>query len=189
MGGFHIIEDRPTPKAVYNKRIYLQAAVYSESLATVPTARTDRQAAERSRSATMPPSSAQRTFTKLCPLTCSVARKSFKADFHITNNQTIANLTSVYLAGEPSVSTSLTSGAFFGAIFAWPSMERFGRRVPLQVASLVFIVGAILMTVATHQIGLQYAGRVITGLAVGVLTAVVSSRARNPLTADTHCNL
>lgn len=93
----------------------------------------------------------------------TVARKSFKSDYNITNNQTIANLTSVYLAG-----------AFFGAIFAWPTMERFGRRIPLQVASLIFIVGAILMTVAKHQIGLQYAGRVITGLAVGVLTAVVS---------------
>lgn len=52
-------------------------------------------------------------------------------------------------------------------------MERFGRRIPLQVASLVFIVGAILMTVATHQIGLQYAGRVITGCSVGALTAVI----------------
>lgn len=31
MGGFRIIEDRPTPKAVYNFRIYLFSAVACES--------------------------------------------------------------------------------------------------------------------------------------------------------------
>lgn len=31
MGGFKIIEDRPTPKCVYNARVYLQATVVGES--------------------------------------------------------------------------------------------------------------------------------------------------------------
>jgi MFS family permease len=45
--------------------------------------------------------------------------------------------------------------------------------MPLQIASIVFVVGAILMVATSHSLGMMYAGRVITGLGVGTLTAVI----------------
>ena len=52
-----------------------------------------------------------------------------------------ANLTSCFLAA-----------AFFGALTAWPAMETRGRRFAIQLSSLIFVVGAILMTVAKHDL-------------------------------------
>jgi MFS family permease len=50
---------------------------------------------------------------------------------------TTANITSAYLAA-----------AFFGALFAWPIMETLGRKITMQVASVIFLVGAVVMTAA-----------------------------------------
>ncbi|KAL1408787.1 hypothetical protein Q8F55_005600 [Vanrija albida] len=142
MGGFQIVEDRPTPKAVYNARIYTLAVVCSFGALTF---------------------GYDGAFVGT-----TIARKSFQDAHGITEmsadrkRQTISNLTSVYL-----------SGAFFGALFAWPAMETVGRRFPLQVAAVVFNVGAILMFASTTSLAMQYAGRVITGVAVGAFTAVI----------------
>jgi MFS family permease len=46
-------------------------------------------------------------------------------------------------------------------------MENFGRKPTLQVSAFIFNVGAIIMTVATHQLSMIYAGRALTGIAVG----------------------
>lgn len=62
--------------------------------------------------------------------------------------------------------------AFFGALSAWPSMELLGRKRPLQICSIIFNVGAAVMTAATN-LEMIYAGRAITGYAVGILTAVI----------------
>jgi hypothetical protein len=78
------------------------------------------------------------------------ARKSFQDAYGITQmsagdkTTTSANLTSSYLAA-----------AFFGAVFAWPVMERWGRVWGLRVASIIFLVGAILMTASSSNIGEQ----------------------------------
>lgn len=44
------------------------------------------------------------------------------------------------------------------------------RQRTLQIIGLVFQVSAILQTVATNQLSLIYAGRVIAGLCVGGVT-------------------
>jgi MFS family permease len=86
------------------------------------------------------------------------AQPSFKNDFGITNmtasqqSSTSSNITSSYLGA-----------AFFGAFFAWPVMEKFGRRPAIQIGSFIFFIGAIIMVAATHQLSMQYAGRIITG--------------------------
>lgn len=49
-------------------------------------------------------------------------------------------------------------------------MESVGRRLALMVATVVFIVGAILLTVATDQLSYVYAGRALVGLGVGGIT-------------------
>lgn len=98
----------------------------------------------------------------------TIARESFQTDFHITkaNSSAISsNITSIFQAG-----------AFFGALFCFfcqsiepekgskggksltdPCFlvtERFGRKWTLQINVVVFIIGAVMMTAATHQLGL-----------------------------------
>ncbi|KAK7730983.1 hypothetical protein SLS63_005653 [Diaporthe eres] len=141
MGGFRAVEDRPTPKEVYNWRLYLEAAVIS--------------------------------FGSLlfgydsAFIGTTIARDSFKRDFNITDD--VAN----------SISSNITSafqaGAFFGAIFCFLITERVGRKWALEVSSVIFVVGAVLMTAATSQLSYIYAGRVLTGLGCGIITATVPS--------------
>jgi uncharacterized membrane protein len=77
------------------------------------------------------------------------ARASFKSAFGITamsaadQTNTSANLTSSYLAA-----------AFFGALFAWPTMETLGRRFAIQIASVIFLIGAAVMTGASSQLSM-----------------------------------
>ncbi|KAJ5083070.1 hypothetical protein N7532_012113 [Penicillium argentinense] len=139
--GFRAVEDRPTPQAVYNWRLYTEALViatgsllFGYDSAFVGT---------------------------------TISRDSFVADFGITDSNSSAissNITSVFQAG-----------AFFGAIFCFFFTERLGRKWTLQINVAIFLIGAVLMTAATHQLSLIYAGRVLTGIGCGAITAAVPS--------------
>ena len=78
------------------------------------------------------------------------ARASFQTDFGIKTmsksqqTNTSSNLTSVYLAG-----------AFFGSLGSWPVMEYYGRRMILRLASGIFMIGALIMTVTKGQISMM----------------------------------
>lgn len=65
------------------------------------------------------------------------------------------------------------AGCFAGSLLGFPISERFGRRVDLMVAGLVFLIGAALQTGCTGQIGMMYAGRALTGIGVGASAMVV----------------
>lgn len=65
-----------------------------------------------------------------------------------------------------------SAGGFFGALFMFPSLEQLGRRWTVIISDAIFAIGAILCTVATNQLGLMYAGRLLTGLGVGGIAAV-----------------
>lgn len=52
------------------------------------------------------------------------------------------------------------------------SLELLGRWWTIVIANIIFTVGAVLCTVPTHQLGLIYAGRLLTGLGVGGIAAV-----------------
>lgn len=54
----------------------------------------------------------------------------------------------------------------------YPSLELLGRRMTVIISDTIFIIGAVLCTVPTHQIGLVYAGRFFTGMGVGGIAAV-----------------
>ncbi|KAL4897945.1 general substrate transporter [Aspergillus ambiguus] len=141
MGGFRAIEDRPTPKEVYNWRLFSEAAIigtgsllFGYDSAFIGT---------------------------------TIARESFTEDFNISEsnaNSISSNITSTFQAA-----------AFFGAIFCFVVTEILGRKWALQISNLVFLVGAILMTAATHQLSYIYTGRALTGLACGFITATVPS--------------
>ncbi|KAH8808642.1 MFS quinate transporter-like protein QutD [Xylogone sp. PMI_703] len=97
----------------------------------------------------------------------TITQKSFMRDFGLATmtkgqqNAVSSNLTSIYSAG-----------GFFGALFMFASMELLGRKMTVIISDAIFILGAILCTVPTHQLGMIYAGRLLTGLGVGGLAAV-----------------
>jgi MFS family permease len=69
-----------------------------------------------------------------------------------------------------NIVSTFQAGAFGGALLGFPLMESVGRRLALIVATGVFIIGAILQTVATTQLSYIYAGRALVGLGVGGIT-------------------
>ncbi|KAJ3895884.1 general substrate transporter [Lentinula edodes] len=95
----------------------------------------------------------------------SVSLASFKNEFSLATKSTAefnlisANIVSMYQAG-----------SFFGAILGYPIGYFIGRKWGLFASAGIFVVGAILQTVANPSIGLGiiYAGRIIAGLAIGV---------------------
>jgi MFS family permease len=97
----------------------------------------------------------------------TITLKSFERDFSILElseakqNAVSSNLTSIYSAG-----------GFFGALFMFFSLELLGRRMTIIISDAIFIVGAILCVVSKGQLGLIYAGRLLTGLGVGGIAAV-----------------
>ncbi|KAL0947901.1 hypothetical protein HGRIS_010536 [Hohenbuehelia grisea] len=73
-----------------------------------------------------------------------------------------------------NVVSVLQAGAFFGALGSAPVSAKIGRRWTLVVFSIIFVIGAILTTVASGSNGLAeiYSGRVISGLGIGGISAV-----------------
>ncbi|KAF2827763.1 sugar transporter [Ophiobolus disseminans] len=69
--------------------------------------------------------------------------------------------------------TSLTSGgALVGAVIAGMIADKFGRKLPIWLACVVFVIGTVLQTAAYHLV--QFAvGRFVVGLGVGSAAMVV----------------
>lgn len=69
--------------------------------------------------------------------------------------------------------TSLTSGgALVGAVIAGMLADKFGRKLPIWLACVVFVIGTVLQTAAYHVP--QFAvGRFVVGLGVGSAAMVV----------------
>ncbi|KAH8835985.1 general substrate transporter [Flagelloscypha sp. PMI_526] len=144
MGGFRAVEDRPTPKEVYNWRLYLEASViafgallFGYDSAFIGT---------------------------------TISRKSFKDAFGLT-----AMSTSEANNVSSNITSTFQAGAFFGAIGCFFLTERVGRKWALQANVVLFLIGAIIMVAATHQLSYIYAGRALTGFACGAVTATVPS--------------
>ncbi|KAF4464440.1 sugar transporter [Fusarium albosuccineum] len=68
----------------------------------------------------------------------------------------------------------LQAGAFFACFFVWPFTARYGRRWSIVLASFVFNIGAILqLFYPNNSVATWYAGRVISGLGVGIATVII----------------
>ena len=55
----------------------------------------------------------------------------------------------------------------------WPFTRKFGRRLSIVLASAIFNVGAILQLFPSHGLAAWYAGRVISGVGVGIATVII----------------
>jgi len=76
-------------------------------------------------------------------------------------------------AGEKELITSITSGgAFFGAIAAEMTADRFGRKGAIYMGCALFIIGAILQA-AAYSVAQMTVGRLIVGLGVGSAAMIV----------------
>ncbi|KAL2819760.1 general substrate transporter [Aspergillus granulosus] len=74
---------------------------------------------------------------------------------------------------EKELITSLCSGgAFFGAIFAGNTADRFGRKPAIYLGCVLFVVGAILQA-AAYTLAQMCVGRVIVGFGVGSAAMIV----------------
>ncbi|ODN87431.1 MFS quinate transporter QutD [Cryptococcus wingfieldii CBS 7118] len=95
----------------------------------------------------------------------TIARSSFNEYFQIDSLSA-----SDYADVSSNITSCFQAAAFFGAAFSWALMETWGRKITLQVSTVIFIVGAILQTVPPKNLDYIYAGRSICGLAVGGIT-------------------
>ncbi|KAK4945526.1 hypothetical protein LTR66_014377, partial [Elasticomyces elasticus] len=69
----------------------------------------------------------------------------------------------VLTASEKELITSITSGAaFFGAIFAGCTADRYGRKIAIYVGCVLFIAGAVLQA-AAFSLAQMTVGRLVVG--------------------------
>ncbi|KAL2211561.1 MFS quinate transporter QutD [Sarocladium strictum] len=72
-----------------------------------------------------------------------------------------------------NIVSTFQAGCFFGVIFVYMATEKVGRRWPLIVCGLIFNIGAVLQVASNGLLGLIYAGRALTGLAVGASSMII----------------
>ncbi|KAF8068086.1 general substrate transporter [Lyophyllum atratum] len=102
-----------------------------------------------------------------------VAAPYFQQSFGLVDAAGVKNQKRVNEVSSNVVSV-LQAGAFFGALASAPLSAKIGRIYTLASFTVIFLVGAILATVAEGSNGLAeiYAGRVISGLGIGAISAV-----------------
>jgi len=73
---------------------------------------------------------------------------------------------------EGFIVSSLQLGCFFGSLFAAFVCDRIGRRKAILLGAITFCVGGVIQTSASTLVPL-YIGRLIAGLAIGILSMAV----------------
>ena len=66
-------------------------------------------------------------------------------------------------------------GCFIACPLTYPIADRFGRRTAIIMSVSIFILGAILQTINTGNLGAWYFARIVAGLGQGGYTSVVPS--------------
>lgn len=97
-----------------------------------------------------------------------MALDSFKRDFGLEGRDQNAVDT---LQG--NIVSTFQAGTFFGALLSFPLAERIGRKRSIMIASLIFLVGGIMMTAADGRLPLIISGRAVAGLGIGAVSLVV----------------
>ncbi|KAM0720877.1 hypothetical protein Q7P37_003162 [Cladosporium fusiforme] len=155
MGLLTVIEDRPTPKAVYNWRVWACATVASFASCMI---------------------GYDSAF-----IGATINLPSFEDEFGFQELEENGSLSLV----KGNIVSLYQAGAFFGSFFAYASAYFLGRKQSLMLFSLVFILGAGLMLGANggRGLGLILGGRVLAGIGVGacsMLTPIYISEISPP---------
>ncbi|KAM5517500.1 MFS quinate transporter [Fusarium oxysporum f. sp. phaseoli] len=98
----------------------------------------------------------------------TMALPSFQSRFGLSDvsGTTLASL-------KANIVSTFQAGCFFGAILCHGATETLGRKYTLVACGIIFDVGVVLQLVSSGHIGFIYAGRAITGLAVGASSLLV----------------
>lgn len=71
-----------------------------------------------------------------------------------------------------AINSTFNGGAVFGSLMGGLTMDRFGRRMTIQIGALICLVGAILQASAV-SLAMILIGRIFAGWAVGLLSMAV----------------
>lgn len=94
----------------------------------------------------------------------SITLPAFKREFGLDDSTGDA-----LAALQANIVSTFQAGCFFGAIIVYFLTERFGRKIPLILAGVVFNLGVILEMASKGSLGMIYGGRVLTGAYTGDL--------------------
>jgi sugar porter (SP) family MFS transporter len=72
-----------------------------------------------------------------------------------------------------NIASTLQAGCFVGCFIASWMSDKYGRKIALQAAGLITIIGCIFQAVALGHIEVMYIGRLVAGLGVGGASMVV----------------
>ncbi|GAA5972143.1 hypothetical protein JCM3765_005555, partial [Sporobolomyces pararoseus] len=127
-------EDRPTPKAIYNWRVYSCAIVAATAAIMI---------------------GYDSAF-----IGTSISLASFKEEFGLTLRDKTAK---EFAAISANIVSTYQGGCFFGSLLGYPLGQLLGRKLGLLVSSLVFVLGAGVMLAADGARGLGpiYGGRIV----------------------------
>lgn len=95
-------------------------------------------------------------------MTDVIGSPNFLAYFDTTNTSSIIG----------AINSTFNGGAVFGSLMGGLTMDRFGRKMTIQMGALICMVGAILQAAAVN-LGMMLAGRILAGWAVGLLSMSV----------------
>ncbi|EPS31442.1 Major facilitator-type transporter ecdD [Penicillium oxalicum] len=101
-----------------------------------------------------------------------LAMKKWREMFSTGYINPIDHMPDVTSSQSSMIVSLLSAGTFFGALFAAPIADYFGRRLAMIMNTFVFCFGVILQTAST-SIPLFVAGRFFAGLGVGLLSATI----------------
>ena len=71
-----------------------------------------------------------------------------------------------------AINSTFSGGAVFGALMGGLTMDRFGRKMTIQIGALICLVGAILQAAAVN-LAMILVGRILAGWAVGLMSMSV----------------
>lgn len=72
-----------------------------------------------------------------------------------------------------SIVSVLQAGCFFGAMSSFYISDKLGRKLALLIAAVIFLIGSTIQTcsgLGNKSLGILYAGRVIGGFGVGLVS-------------------
>ncbi|KAJ7574398.1 general substrate transporter [Mycena floridula] len=71
------------------------------------------------------------------------------------------------------ITAILSAGTFFGALIAGDLADMIGRRPTIIAGCFIYLIGCVIQIIERHGLGLIVAGRIIAGVGVGFVSAII----------------